>query len=183
MKEKLKVCKVCGKEMATNAKACPSCGAKNKKPVFKKWWFWLIVVVIVAAVGAGAGGSGEAPQGGGSQQDGGSQQQPISYTAYEVSQLMDDLSGNAMKAESTYKNQYVALSGRLGVIDSSGKYISIYSADDPFDFIGVTCYLKNDAQRQQVMEMSVGDVITVRGKITSVGEVLGYSLNVTDFGE
>ena len=182
MKEKLKVCKVCGKEMAANAKACPSCGAKNKKLVFKKWWFWLIVVVIVAAVGAGAGGSGEAPQGGGSQQDGGSQQ-PISYTAYEVSQLMDDLSGNAMKAESTYKNQYVALSGRLGVIDSSGKYISIYSADDPFDFIGVTCYLKNDAQRQQVMEMSVDDVITVRGKITSVGEVLGYSLNVTDFGE
>jgi len=37
--------------------------------------------------------------------------------------------------------------------------------------------------KQNVMELSVGDPVTVRGKITSVGEVLGYSLNIDSFVE
>ena len=45
MKEKLKTCPVCGKEMAAGAKACPSCGAKNKKPIYRRWWFWVLVDV------------------------------------------------------------------------------------------------------------------------------------------
>lgn len=54
---KMTVCKHCGAEIASNAKTCPQCGGKNKKPFFKKWWFWLIVVVAVIAVIAGASGS------------------------------------------------------------------------------------------------------------------------------
>lgn len=52
---KLTTCKVCGAEMSKNAKTCPSCGAKNKKPFFKKWWFWLLAIIII--IGA-AGGNG-----------------------------------------------------------------------------------------------------------------------------
>ena len=37
-------------------------------------------------------------------------------------------------------------------------------------------------QRQQVLDMQIDQVITVRGQITSVGEVMGYSLDVDDFG-
>ena len=48
MKEKLKTCPVCGKEMAAGAKACPSCGAKNKKPIYRRWWFWVLVVLVIA---------------------------------------------------------------------------------------------------------------------------------------
>lgn len=47
---KLINCKVCGNEMAKSAKMCPSCGAKNKKPFYKKWWIWAILIVIVVAV-------------------------------------------------------------------------------------------------------------------------------------
>jgi hypothetical protein len=32
------------------------------------------------------------------------------------------------------------------------------------------------------MNLNTGDIITVRGKITDVGEVLGYFLMVDDFG-
>lgn len=47
-------CKTCGKEIAKNAKSCPGCGAKNKKPIFKRWWFIVIVlIVIIAAVSSG----------------------------------------------------------------------------------------------------------------------------------
>ncbi len=57
MKNTLTNCKACGQEMAKNAKSCPHCGAKNKKPIFTKWWFWVIVVMFVAII-AGAGNSG-----------------------------------------------------------------------------------------------------------------------------
>ena len=51
---KLINCKSCGNEIASNAKACPKCGAKNSKPFYKKIWFWVLVVTIIAAI-AGSG--------------------------------------------------------------------------------------------------------------------------------
>jgi len=60
MSQKMIFCKACGKEIAANAKACPECGAKNKKPIYKKWWAWAIVIVILIAIVAG-GGEGETP--------------------------------------------------------------------------------------------------------------------------
>lgn len=53
MKKKPTTCKACGEEIAKSAKSCPKCGAKNKKPIFKKWWFWLIVVIIIGSIGNG----------------------------------------------------------------------------------------------------------------------------------
>ncbi len=57
MKNPLTACKACGQEMAKNAKTCPHCGAKNKKPILKKWWFWVIIALFIAII-AGAGNSG-----------------------------------------------------------------------------------------------------------------------------
>ncbi|WP_291582323.1 Ltp family lipoprotein [Clostridium sp. UBA6640] len=45
-------CKTCSKEIASNAKFCPSCGTKNKKPFYKKIWVWAIVVIIIGAIGS-----------------------------------------------------------------------------------------------------------------------------------
>ena len=52
MKKKLISCKECGEEILKKTKKCPHCGAKNKKPFYKKWWFWLIVILAL-----GSGGS------------------------------------------------------------------------------------------------------------------------------
>jgi hypothetical protein len=52
-------CKTCGADIASGAKTCPSCGAKNKKTFYKRWWFILIVFFIV--VGA-LGSSGSKPK-------------------------------------------------------------------------------------------------------------------------
>ena len=41
-------CKSCSKEIAANAKSCPGCGAKNKKPMYKRVWFWAVAIIIVA---------------------------------------------------------------------------------------------------------------------------------------
>ena len=51
MNKKMTTCRACSQEIAKSAKSCPHCGAKNKKPIFKKWWFWAIIVVIVIAIG------------------------------------------------------------------------------------------------------------------------------------
>ena len=46
-KPKLVLCRNCNTPITKNAKICPSCGAKNKKPFFKRWWFVLLVVILV----------------------------------------------------------------------------------------------------------------------------------------
>lgn len=50
-KRKMTTCKTCGAEIAKSAKSCPHCGAKNKKPIFKRWWFWVVVIVFLATIG------------------------------------------------------------------------------------------------------------------------------------
>lgn len=50
MKNKIIKCKSCGADIASSAKHCPSCGAKNKKPIYKRVWFWILVVVLLIAI-------------------------------------------------------------------------------------------------------------------------------------
>lgn len=203
MAAKLTKCKVCGADMAASAKVCPQCGAKNKKPFYKKWWFWLMIVFVV--IGAAGGDSEETPP----QQEttsaavGTQQETPekaentptekpaeperapepveITYAHYDVTELFDMLSENALKAEKTFQDQYVELEGYLSVIDSDGNYISVGAHPDDYSYLlqNVRCDIKrNDALLEQIMEMNVGDPIVVRGKINDIGEVLGYSMNL-----
>ena len=192
--KKMAVCGYCGAEIAANAKVCPQCGGKQKKPIYKRWWFVVLaVVLLLGIIGSVAGGSdAQNPSAGspGSVVNSSAEMQPkptsesepeeIVYTAYSVSELMQDLDQNALKASEKYKGQFVELTGALNVIDSSGKYISIRPEEDPFAIIGVTCYLQSEEQKSSVMELSVDDTVVVRGKIKKVGEVLGYSLDIDE---
>ena len=56
---KMTQCKSCAKEIATNAKSCPGCGAKNSKKFYKKWWIWAIAIVII--IGAMGGEDSDNP--------------------------------------------------------------------------------------------------------------------------
>lgn len=40
-------CKICSKEIASNAKTCPGCGAKNKKSFYKRGWFIALAIFLV----------------------------------------------------------------------------------------------------------------------------------------
>ncbi|WP_365845225.1 Ltp family lipoprotein [Clostridium sp.] len=51
-------CKSCSRDIASNAKSCPGCGAKNKKPVYKRLWFIVIVLLVIAGA-MGAIGNGD----------------------------------------------------------------------------------------------------------------------------
>lgn len=176
---KMVTCKHCGAEIAASAKTCPQCGGKNKKPFYKNPLIIALVVVVIIIAITSAGGDEQSGTIGGGQESGTSEvkQTEIVYTAYSVSELMSDLDSNALKAADKYKGQYVELTGELKVIDSSGDYISLFG-DDDFDFVGVTCYIKSDEQKSVVMDAEIGDTLVVKGKITDVGEVLGYQLYI-----
>lgn len=186
----LKPCKHCGQMMAKSAKVCPSCGGKNKPPFYKRPWFIILCVLIVlGAIGtAGGGGNNSSDSVGtstGTTTENKSSttaqvEETIEYTHYDVSEMMDDLNGNAMKAQSKYKGQYIEITGKLSTIDSDGKYISVTRSDDEWAILGVQCSIKSDDQKNQIMEMSIGDTVTIRGKCTDVGEVLGYYLDISE---
>ena len=198
---KMTTCKTCGKEMAKSAKVCPNCGAKNKKPFFTKPWFIAIVVIFIIGAIASGGKSGstntnkvankansdasEVKNTVAESTDASevkdtvaeSTAPTVEYTSYTVDDLMAQLEGNALKASNDHKGENVRITGKLGVIDSSGKYITLYP-DTDFAIIGVQCYIKNDDTKAKVAELSKDSLVTLTGKITDVGEILGYSLNI-----
>lgn len=173
---KTKTCKVCGKSVAKSAKRCPSCGAKLTMPLWKKIGVVVLVLAVLSAIGQmlpDRSPNSPAPSGGTAPTAN------ISYEPYDVAVLFEALHTNALKAEQTYKDKYVDLYGYLSNIDSDGKYISI-DAGESLSFDRVQCYIQNDTQLNKVMELTIGDPVIVRGKISRVGEVLGYSMDIDD---
>lgn len=55
-------CKTCGAQIASTAKTCPSCGAKNKRPIYRRVWFWILIIfvafIILGSILEGIYGSG-----------------------------------------------------------------------------------------------------------------------------
>ncbi len=135
----------------------------------------ILLVLMFAMFALGSGEETSENQGTEVKQE---EQTPKEYKTCSVGEMMDLLEDNALKAESTYQDQYVEITGKLSNIDSDGKYISLVDQNDEWAFMGIQCYLTTDEQKEQVMEMSVGDIVTLKGKIKSVGEVLGYSLDI-----
>ena len=186
-------CPECGKKVSDSATSCPNCGhplmtkrqnvervvekrtvIKQKKKGHGCLTTILFAVLIIAVIGMAASSGDKKGDSSAAES-----KEPITYTAYSVNDMMNDLSSNAMAASDKYKDQYLEITGRLDVIDSSGKYISLYP-DDEFAIIGVTCNLTNDDQKSAVAKMQKGQTVTVKGKCTAVGEVIGYSLDIDE---
>jgi len=149
-----------------------------KKPIYKRVWFIILMVIlafiIIVSIGGNSGSKSASSDTSAAKED------AIVYTPYDVTTLVNDLKSNALNASEKYKGQYVALTGCLDVIDSSGKYIRIVPSNDPWAITGVQCYIKTDEQKNTVATLSIGDTVLVKGKITDVGELLGYSLNMDE---
>lgn len=173
---KLVHCKDCGKEVSASAKSCPSCGSKIKKPIYKRVWFWVIIVIVILSVASG--GSGESNNE--TSKNNAKKDKITEYTKVDIDELEDALKNNAAAAKDTYIGKYLEITGRLGTIDSDLKYISLLSTTDDWDMIGVHCSIKNSATKDVVKTLSKNQTIIVKGKITDVGEVLGYYLDIDE---
>ena len=102
----------------------------------------------------------------------------IEYTEYTVDELIKDLEKNAASAKDKYDGQYVELTGRLSYVDSDGRYFGIKPLETGLWLESVTCYIKNKEQKENIKEHEVEEKIVVKGKITDVGEILGYDMEV-----
>lgn len=105
----------------------------------------------------------------------------IQYEQVDLQTMLDDLKANAMRAEEEYQNKYIEITGEIRNFDSDGKYISIAPCGAPkWTLDTVFCRLMDSAQKAFLLEKSVGDVITIRGKVTTIGEIIGYQVKIAE---
>ena len=177
-----KQCKKCREQINKKAKKCPHCGAKQGMPI------WLIIVIILVFIGiiSNLGNSSNSStaddNNSATTKDNNSSNttQEIEYIKVTKDDLDEALENNAAAAKETYNNKYIEVTGKFGNIDSDLKYISLYSSTKEYDFNGIHCTLKNNDQRNIAKSLTKDQEITVKGKVTDVGEVLGYYLNITE---
>lgn len=103
---------------------------------------------------------------------------PKEYIEVTADDLVDALNSNAMKAQNDYLDKYLQITGTLGTIDSSGKYISIDS--EQFSLATIQCYMTSETQKELIMNMKKGDPITVKGYCKDMGEILGYQIDIEE---
>lgn len=102
------------------------------------------------------------------------------YQTVSIRDMLDALESNALKAEDTYMGEYIQFTGYLDQIDSSGSYITVKAMDaDEWDFMDyIECGIETEEQKNAIMEMNSGDKVTVKGKVTMVGDILGYYVDM-----
>lgn len=173
-----KICKHCQSEIPKKAKICPNC---RKKQGGKLKWI-IIAVVVIGIIGASMGGndddSTQSAKTSGSKVE--KEEKKIEYQQVSVDDMMTVLDDNAASASEQYKGKYIEVTGKLSVIDSDSKYISLFPENNEFAIVGVQCFTKNNDQKEVVKTLSKDSSVTVKGKCTNVGEVMGYTLDIDE---
>lgn len=185
-----KLCKHCKTEIPAGAKVCPNC--RKKQGGILKWVGIVFLALIVLSAIGDKGGKEESKQASNDNAQSTSPiseeinvekeeegEPPVEYISVTATELSDALSNNAMKAQNDYKDKYLEITGKLGNIDSDGKYIGVNSNKD-FDFTNIQCYIKSDEQKEVIMNMSKGDSIIVKGYCKNIGELLGYQIDIEE---
>lgn len=150
MANKMIKCKTCGTEIAANAKVCPSCGAKNKKPFFRKPIFWIFVIIVVAIIGAVSSGSNE-PE--------------IDYSKPDfivtADEIMSQYSENSVTAQEKYGGKVVCVTGK---ISSISEYTVSLEGDDDENWLTDIVLSLASGQNDVIKSISKGMKITATGK-------------------
>jgi len=158
-------CKKCGQEVDKKAVVCTGCGCKIKKPIYKKWWVWAIVIIVVAVIGT----SGNSDSKETSSIRTSSEAEDFVYESVDLQTMFDDLSNNAMKAESRYEKKYIEFKRKISNFDSDGSYIGVEPVNaSEWNFTTAMCYIKNDSQKEFLVEKNVGDIIKIKGFIKGI---------------
>ena len=175
MNKGMTTCKVCGNELAKSAKRCPHCGAKNKRPVYKRWWFWLFIAIVIylavnlisARMEAKKANEREVEE---------YNYLDYEYTEVAIQDMLTVLERNPLQAESKYVGQYIKFSGYVDdYINSPDPCSSPYvSADNKMsqssffvintiDRVGLWCELNPLLQPIEYNR----EKITIWGKVLS----------------
>ena len=106
------------------------------------------------------------------------QEAPKNYAEADIDVLLGDAKNNAAKANRDYNGKYVKIvGGYVFNVESNARYIQI-EGSDPYTLIHVTCNPKDSKVKDAMINLSKGQQVTVYGKITDVGEIMGYQLDM-----
>lgn len=106
----------------------------------------------------------------------------IRYEKVDLRAMLDELDKNALRAEETYQDMYVEITGEIISFDSDGKYISIVPCGGSVWSEWVRCSI-SATHKAFLLEKNVGDAVTIRGKVVSVGEIMGYSVKTIEISD
>ena len=165
-------CKECGKYISKDAEVCPNCGKKNGNLFLQI----VGIIFIIGVIGSVFGGNENSS----SQSSDYIKKEVIQNIEYQKISLRDlerQLNENAARAQQKYRGMYVEFEGKLRNIDANGEYFNVESGGYLSSF---QCYIKNEEQKQVLISKNIGNNIHVKGKITRVGEILGYSVDVME---
>jgi hypothetical protein len=103
------------------------------------------------------------------------------YETIDIDTMMADLEKNAASASKKYKGKYLKITnGIVSNIDADGKYFNVETGKK-FELKGVQCFTQNKEQKDQLSQLQKKGPVTVYGRISDVGEILGYSLQIDKF--
>lgn len=154
---------------------------KANRPWFKKKRSWILVLIAFWILFLIAIGITSQPMGGIGSSAGSIEvldEVTTSANAVKVTaeKLLSDLEVNALAAKNTWDNKLVTVTGKLINIDASGKYFYLEGTDEEFRFTGIR--INTDKSFIEVVSaFNNGQTLTVTGKITGVGEFLGYRID------
>ena len=108
----------------------------------------------------------------------------VQYEKVELQDMLDELDANALRAEEKYKDKHIEITGEIRVFDSDGKYIAIVPCGAlEWSISTVRCHLTESTHKTFLLEKNVGDVVTIKGKVFSIGEVIGYGVKIEEISD
>lgn len=108
----------------------------------------------------------------------------IQYKQVDLQDMLDELEANALRAEEKYQDKHIEITGKISGFDSDGSYITIVPIDASVKSLNeVQCFLKDPAHKTFLLEKNVGDVVTIKGMVSSIGEFLGYSVRIAEISD
>ena len=162
--EKMKKCSVCGADIASSAKACPKCGAKNKKPFYRRPGCIILLLLAVVIGGMFAIRS----------YNGSNNQKEYIEKGYAILKFDDGSEMRSWELNELYDTSAVEANTYIGKEVETTMHIT--SIDDPFieDYTGCLRFSFNDytltqSEYNTLTSLREDDVIKVRGTIDTIG--------------
>lgn len=161
MKSKMVKCKVCGAEIAKNAKACPHCGAKMHQGAYTACGLILVVTIfaVFAIIGNAFGSDGTSATKSGSADT----TTPIEVSAQD---LWGAYSDNEVNADNQYKDKTLAVTGTIVDISKSlvldDPCVALKSGDQ-LGIYPVQCFFTDESENEQLATLEDGQTITITG--------------------
>lgn len=161
---KMKKCATCGADIASSAKACPKCGATNKKPIYLRPGCIILLLIIVIIGGMLGIRSFNVSQ---------NQKEHIEK-GYAILEFNDGTEMRSWDLNELYETSAVEANTYIGKEVETTMLIT--SIDDPFieDVPGWLRFSFNDYSLTQsdydtLTSLRKDDVIRVRGTISAIG--------------